>query len=1200
MPGDDDDPRPEQQPSQTPSPHPVDVNAHDSQAAPRDPESHASPPRQIVIEDAHKDAPSEALLPLEHAVENTERPVGSMQTEEQAAGSQDALEQEHYTAEMLEDGGIGSINGLQQVELVEHTPDGAGGLGDVSVGDDPHDWFPDNDHELKRVKVYELVGTRWVDQGTAFCFGQFQDETNEALLIARSETSYSEIILSTTIRSNDVYQRQQDTLIVWTEPDGTDYALSFQDPEGCSEVWNFILEVQRHLNSGDPLESSSPQIGPHESSIGPIIRHGQLPPPQLGIISEIERAIKHIVRAQNVKDRICEYMIKEEYIKQMVDVMHQAEDLENIENLHALCTLMQTILLLNDHSMYEHILDDSLFFGVVGMLEYDPEFPHHKANYREFLSTTTQFHQPIAIPDPAVQRKIHHTYRLQFLKDVVLARVLDDSTFNVLSSCIIFNQIDIITHVQSDHRFLREVVGLYVDEDMLSGGGARRVPPPQVAQGLVVVRLENGNDDSGAASRKENESATAEPKNANGEIMEIDSKPAPNGAPTVNGHPARGGIARSASYAFAPPEELSEEELALRREVIFLIQQLCVMAKNVQLPARMALFRTLVDRGVLFAVQWALALPERAAENKLIISAGGEVLAALLDHDLIGVRGHVIKQLSAIEKEREAGKRGADKAETILAMACRVLVQSRDLAVQSQVGDALKVWLDVPPNDAADAAHVRSLQARAKDDPGTERFLDYFYGGGCVHALVRPINELPEWRDHKEPFLSLTREQTNLYVYLCDLLCNFALQHSFRSHFFIMTSNIVVRLCTLFKARDKHLQHASFRIFRLLLRQNNRNMLTHLAKHDVFKPILDLTLAESRRDNLLSSSCHEFFEIMRKENMKEPIEYCMKTHEPLIRKLASTPLGHQRFEQFIRRWEMNNEPPPVDEPKPTKPDTRPWPGQGRGIDAEEEDYFHADDEDDLLLTPPSIASQQRALKAAPSLPLNTLKRKRRPGISAAPKTLRTTPSLTPPPSPLQGLQEYEDEDDEENGILPVSPESEAAVKAQMLAVQKKSPLGSTIALPPSPKLMHRQIPSQASSSSAGPSGPPLRRLVEDDDEEDNMLEALMSQRSRPTTPTPTLDSMRPGEKRRREDDDDSLFERLSKAKKPDASTQRDGVSPFAGRLNPGDDPPKKIKLKFGAASLSVASGGAASSPSSVSGASSSPPSEPGTKDGDTG
>jgi len=60
------------------------------------------------------------------------------------------------------------------------------------------------------------------------------------------------------------------------------------------------------------------------------------------------------------------------------------------------------------------------------------------------------------------------------MKDVVLARALDDSTFNVLNSCIIFNQIDIINHVQNDISFLKDVVGLYVDEDMLSGGGTKK------------------------------------------------------------------------------------------------------------------------------------------------------------------------------------------------------------------------------------------------------------------------------------------------------------------------------------------------------------------------------------------------------------------------------------------------------------------------------------------------------------------------------------------------------------------------------------------------------------------------------------------------------------------------------------------------------------------------------------------------------
>lgn len=41
-----------------------------------------------------------------------------------------------------------------------------------------------------------------------------------------------------------------DTLIVWTEPlTNLDIALSFQDADGCDDIWQFICEVQRHLNN---------------------------------------------------------------------------------------------------------------------------------------------------------------------------------------------------------------------------------------------------------------------------------------------------------------------------------------------------------------------------------------------------------------------------------------------------------------------------------------------------------------------------------------------------------------------------------------------------------------------------------------------------------------------------------------------------------------------------------------------------------------------------------------------------------------------------------------------------------------------------------------------------------------------------------------------------------------------------------------
>ncbi len=48
------------------------------------------------------------------------------------------------------------------------------------------------------------------------------------------------------------------------------------------------------------------------------------------------------------------------------------------------------------------------------------------------------------------------------------------------------------------------------------------------------------------------------------------------------------------------------------------------------------------------------------------------------------------------------------------------------------------------------------------------------------------------------------------------------------------------------------------------------------------------------------------------DNMKDMIKFCMTRHETEIRKLAETPLGGQRFELLIRRYEMYNEPIPVE------------------------------------------------------------------------------------------------------------------------------------------------------------------------------------------------------------------------------------------------------------------------------------------------
>ena len=82
-----------------------------------------------------------------------------------------------------------------------------------------------------------------------------------------------------------------------------------------------------------------------------------------------------------------------------------------------------------------------LAWGQVGALEYDPELPARQ-RHREWLAERVVFKEVVPIADGALRAKIHQTYRLAYIKDVVLPRVLDDATFATFSSLILFNNVE--------------------------------------------------------------------------------------------------------------------------------------------------------------------------------------------------------------------------------------------------------------------------------------------------------------------------------------------------------------------------------------------------------------------------------------------------------------------------------------------------------------------------------------------------------------------------------------------------------------------------------------------------------------------------------------------------------------------------------------------------------------------------------------
>ncbi|KOS37686.1 hypothetical protein ACN38_g11509 [Penicillium nordicum] len=304
----------------------------------------------------------------------------------------------------------------------------------------------------RRVKVYELKDNDWFDRGTGFCTGQILGE--EPRIFVESEDLPNRVLLETRITKDDGYQKQQETLIVWTEQNGTDMALSFQEAEGCAVIWDFVNAVQQHLLS---LTSADDALSDDLDSYQSIV----LPAPELGNLPEIEQIVRSASMTQGGRDALSKYIIRDEYIAKLVPLVSMAEDLESLIDLHRLCNIMKSLILLNDNTIIETVVADHVILGVVGALEYDPEFPTHKANHRQYLADKSRYKEVVPIKDPIIRRKIRSTWRLQYLKDVVLARILDDPTFSVLNSLIFFNQMEIVNHIQANGPFLRDLFQVF-------------------------------------------------------------------------------------------------------------------------------------------------------------------------------------------------------------------------------------------------------------------------------------------------------------------------------------------------------------------------------------------------------------------------------------------------------------------------------------------------------------------------------------------------------------------------------------------------------------------------------------------------------------------------------------------------------------------------------------------------------------------
>uniref|UniRef100_A0A3B3ZIJ9 Serine/threonine-protein phosphatase 4 regulatory subunit 3-like central domain-containing protein n=1 Tax=Periophthalmus magnuspinnatus TaxID=409849 RepID=A0A3B3ZIJ9_9GOBI len=111
------------------------------------------------------------------------------------------------------------------------------------------------------------------------------------------------------------------------------------------------------------------------------------------------------------------------------------------------------------------MFSDDCIMDVVGCLEYDPALVQPK-RHREFLTKTAKFKEVIPITDSELRQKIHQTYRVQYIQDIILPTpsVFEENFLSTLTSFIFFNKVEIVSMLQEDEKFLTEVFAQLTDE----------------------------------------------------------------------------------------------------------------------------------------------------------------------------------------------------------------------------------------------------------------------------------------------------------------------------------------------------------------------------------------------------------------------------------------------------------------------------------------------------------------------------------------------------------------------------------------------------------------------------------------------------------------------------------------------------------------------------------------------------------------
>lgn len=279
-----------------------------------------------------------------------------------------------------------------------------------------------------RGKLYSLSHeSAWEEAGTGFVSVIGPEDCRRLIFKAES----GDILHDRPVFCGDTYQLQgegeRQTIIVWEDPEtDKDWALSFQDSDGTVEIWEALADA----------EAEDRRL---------------LPLPRLGALADCSRLLTFVPPVQ--REILASECLSSKFLATLRESFHTVEGLGDEEALSQIWQIIKGALFLSSQKLTERLLGADAYEDVLGMLEYDDGLPKSKRiAHRQVMKEKVCFSQVLSFEDSAMLERVHLNYRLQYLKDIVLPRLMDDATFISLNQMVHLNLSVILDYLrQSTH-----------------------------------------------------------------------------------------------------------------------------------------------------------------------------------------------------------------------------------------------------------------------------------------------------------------------------------------------------------------------------------------------------------------------------------------------------------------------------------------------------------------------------------------------------------------------------------------------------------------------------------------------------------------------------------------------------------------------------------------------------------------------------